>query len=150
METRFKDDDGWAALASFIPSEVEVWAQETGALIRKRRVGDVETLIRLALVHSSGLSLRETAAWAQEHGIADFSDVALLKRLRKLPKLLTLCVQALLPSPQSGPRLFILDGSCVSRPIAKGTDFRIHLGWDPSGLRISQVRLSGPKPRESL
>jgi hypothetical protein len=76
--------------------------------------------------------------------------VALLKRLRKLPELMNRLVQSLLPDPHTGSRMFIVDGSFVCRPTAKGTDFRLHLGWEPGGMRVVQVRLTGPKPGESL
>lgn len=150
MESRFKDDAGWATLASLLPAEIDTWARETGALTRMRRVGDGETLLRLALVHACGLSLRDTASWAREQGVAQLSDVALLKRLRKLPELMNRLVQSLLPDPHTGSRMFIVDGSFVCRPTAKGTDFRLHLGWEPGGMRVVQVRLTGPKPGESL
>src|ERR687886_756680 len=43
-----------------------------------------QDLLRLALAYGpGGLSLRQAAAWAQAHGVAVLSDVALLKRLSR-------------------------------------------------------------------
>jgi len=101
------------------------------------------------MVHAGGLSLRETAAWAAERGIAELSDVALLKRLRRLPEILSRCVQALLPAP-GGMALCLVDATTVSRQISKGTDFRVHLAWDAEGLQVARVRLTDGSVRESL
>jgi len=150
METRFKDDEQWAALATYLPPEVDLWSRETGALVREREIKDGETLLRLALVHASGLSLRDTAQWADEQGIASISDVALLKRFRRLSETLQRVVQSLLPAPAVGPRLYLMDASYLCRPVARGTDYLLHMGWDAGGMKIHQVRITGPKPRESF
>jgi hypothetical protein len=149
MVTRFKDEDGWGSVAGYLPEELDAWALETGALQRKRNIRDAETMVRLAMVHACGLSLRETASWARDLGVAEISDVALLKRLRKLPEVLSRCIQALLPAPE-GVGLCLVDATTVSRQVAKGTDFRVHLCWDTEGVRIAQVSLTDSGVGESL
>jgi len=53
------------------------------ALLRSRKIPNAETLLRLLLLHvSAGLSLRQASVRAREQGLAEISDVALLKRLR--------------------------------------------------------------------
>src|SRR6266498_4595487 len=82
MTTAVEDDD-WSMLVSMLPSDLERSARETGALRRKRGVPSAEVLLRLIMVYAhSGFSLRSTALWAREQGLADLSDVALLNRLR--------------------------------------------------------------------
>ncbi len=149
MVTRFRDERGWGSVAGYLPEELGAWVFETGAIRRKRNIRDAETIVRLAMVHACGLSLRETAAWAHDLGVAEISDVALLKRLRKLPEVLSRCVDALLPAP-SGLGLCLVDATTVSRQVAKGTDFRVHLGWDAEGVQIAQVRLTDSGVGESL
>jgi hypothetical protein len=149
MVTRFKEEEHWGAVASLLPNELENWAQELGLIRRKRRIRDAETLVRLVMVHAMGLSLRETASWARDQGVAEVSDVALLKRFRKLPDLLSRCIQALLPPPRD-MGVCLLDATTVSRPIAKGTDFRVHLSWDMEGQQVAQVRLTDHSVGETL
>jgi hypothetical protein len=76
--------DEWELLRSALPAvDLEKSLRETGGSQRRRAVRSAETLLRLALVYGfCGLSLRQTAAWAQVQEIAELSDVALLKRLR--------------------------------------------------------------------
>jgi hypothetical protein len=49
-----------------------------------------------------------------------------------------------------GYRLRIVDATTASRPGSRGTDHRIHLGLDPSGLTINSLEVTGPEEGESL
>src|SRR4028118_1735229 len=76
----------WESLLDTLPRgfDLEKTLRQSGGLVRRREIRSAESLLRLMLVYSlCGLSLRSTAAWAQAHGVAEVSDVALLKRLRK-------------------------------------------------------------------
>ena len=82
-----------------------------------------------------GLSLRQAAARAQVTGIADLSDVALMKRLRGSEKWLhALASRMYLSSPFYAPpsgappgrRVRVVDATNVSEPGSTGTDWRIH------------------------
>src|SRR5688572_25078356 len=76
----------WPFLSSFIGSAevIDESAVRTGALTRRREVKSADDLLRLAMAYGfCGLSLRQTAAYAQTLGFASISDVALLKRLRQ-------------------------------------------------------------------
>ena len=60
-------------------------AAETGALKGLRKDKSADNLLRTLLIHlGCGRSLRETAARARAAGLADLSNVALPKRLRRL------------------------------------------------------------------
>ena len=77
-------DEDWEALSSLLPSDWREQAAEHGALKGLRKGKSPDALLRTLLMHlACGHSLRETAARARQAGIADVSDVALLKRLRK-------------------------------------------------------------------
>ncbi|RJG41534.1 hypothetical protein D3Y55_30795 [Mesorhizobium sp. DCY119] len=61
--------------------DLDATARSSGALLRRRVIQDEATLLRLALAYGpGGMSLRSAAAWAGLNDIANFSDVALLKR----------------------------------------------------------------------
>ena len=150
-------------LVSMLPSDLDGCARDSGALVRRREVKSGEDLLRLAFVYGvCDLSLRSTARWAKECELADFSDVALLKRLRGaapfLAQLLTdkLAERSGLPTlePQPSPsplrRVRLMDATFVCRPGARGTDFRIHLGFDLVTLTIDHVELTPASGGESL
>ena len=80
-EQQIKKD--WKVLISFLPEGWKEKARELGALSRNRKFMTAETLLRVLLIHiGCGYSLRVTSALSKESGLADISDVALLKRLR--------------------------------------------------------------------
>jgi hypothetical protein len=76
--------EDWKVLASLFPEGWQEQAQKTGAIERKRGITEPDALLRLFLLHiARGYSLRETAVRAKEGGLANISDVGLLKRLRR-------------------------------------------------------------------
>jgi hypothetical protein len=102
-----------------------------------------------------GLSLRQTAAWAEASEVASLSDVALLKRLRKSSDWLGHLVATKLADRSDLPskyplRLQLVDASRVAAPGNASIDWRVHLGFDLGSLAISQVKLTDSKGAESL
>ena len=76
--------EDWKVLLSVFPEDWEQLAHTTGALKGLRKNKSAEKLLRTLLLHiGCGYSLRETVARARVSGLAELSDVALLKRLRK-------------------------------------------------------------------
>jgi len=148
----------WPYLLSFLAVDepLDESAKRYGALIRKRRVDSADKLLRLALAYGfCGLSLRQTAAWAETLGIASLSDVALLKRFQKASSWLGYLVAAKL-ADRSGSRphhplqLMLVDASTICAPGNTGTDWRIHLGFDLAAFRISDVKLTDASGGETL
>lgn len=150
----------WSYLLSFLPaeSELEKTARECGAFRRRRAVDSASELLRLALAYGfCGLSLRQTAAWAEVAGVASISDVALLNRLRSADRWLghllgnKLAERAAtsLNAPRS-LRLRIVDATTVSKPGSTGTDWRVHLGFDLATLAIDHVELTDARGGETL
>ena len=77
-------EESWRVLLSILPPNWEQQAILQGAAERARGFESVSALLRTLLLHiGKGYSLRETTARAKATGLADVSDVALLKRLRK-------------------------------------------------------------------
>src|SRR6266851_4802036 len=159
METTPALPDEWPLLLTLLPADLETSAKEKGALHRKRGVPSAQALLRLAFVYAYvGLSLRATATWAAQAGVARLSDVALLKRLRRAADwcghLLAqqLAQQASLHRdrlPQS-LSLRLIDATTASRPGSKGTDYRVHLKFDLGTLTIADITLTDASGGESL
>jgi len=76
--------EDWDLLAAQLPSGWEQQAVLSGASERLRGFSTTSNLLRTLLLHvGKGYSLRETVVRAKASGLAEVSDVALMKRLRK-------------------------------------------------------------------
>lgn len=151
------DMDGWQELVSAVAAvvDLETLAQQTGALQRRREVRNVPDLLRLALAYGSGQgSLQTTAAWAAQAGIAELSDVALLKRLRNAADWLIAIAGQLLSGRVDPPSLArplrLVDATCISKPGSTGTDWRLHAVFDPARQAFVQFDLTDAKGAESF
>ena len=91
-----------------------------------------------------------------EAGIADVCDVSLLDRLRHFPEWLEYGLGQLLADKrgQAGPagqmRLAIVDGSTVSGPGAKGSDWRLHARYAPACGGFTDPQITPAKQAEAL
>lgn len=152
--------DQWKSLLARLPREfdLEKTLRECKALVRRRGITSAEALLRLILVYSlCGLSLRATAAWAQAQGVANISDVALLKRLRKASPWMGQLLAAKLAERVEGLgsqaplsyRLRIVDATTASIPGSQGTDYRVHLGLDLGSFQIDRIEVTGAQGGES-
>src|SRR3954466_7516511 len=100
-------DEDWALLVTMLPTRWRELATEKGATKGLREDKDEERFLRVLLLHlACEYSLRETAVRAREARLADLSDVALLKRLRKSKDWLHgLCRQLLAEHAALTPRV---------------------------------------------
>ena len=77
-------DEDWNLLVSLFPSNWKELAVRTNALKGLRKNKSEENLLRTLLIHlGCGYSLRETVVRARQSHLAEISDVALMKRLKK-------------------------------------------------------------------
>ena len=104
-----------------------------------------------------GMSLRRTAAWAEETGLASISDVSLLDRFRNGTEwlghilALKLADHASFAGGATPPlRVRLIDATTVTRVGGKGTDWRVHLTLNLSRLTIDQVELTDASGGERL
>jgi hypothetical protein len=126
----------WLGLLAKLPQtiDLETTARETKAFERSRGIKSLKELLRLILAYCTcGISLRTTAAWAQWTNLADISDVAVLKRIRKALPWLRLLVAKLLNLPESASAqpgrvrpVYLVDGTYIKGREAGNDDWRIH------------------------
>ena len=87
--------EDWPILVSFFPDNWVELATKTDVLKGLRKDKAAENYIRTLLIHlACGYSMRETVVRAKLANIADISDVAFLKRLRKAKDWLHSCNSA--------------------------------------------------------
>lgn len=147
----------WPYLMKILGGEerIERLAFATGAFSRRRQIESPGDLLRLILTWAvAERSLRETAAMAEETGLADVSDVALLGRFRRAtPWLGGLLGERLagggIPKGE-GARIRVVDATTITARGGRGTDRRIHLSMDLGAGRIRSVELTDAKGAESL
>jgi hypothetical protein len=143
-------EEDWKVLVSFLPKDWERLAIRTDALKGLRRNKSAEHCLRTLLIHlACGYSLRETTLRAREARLANLSDVALLKRLRKSEQwLYELCrelfEESSTESQHSGlnRRIRLVDATHVSEPGKTGSLWRIHYSLSWPSLRCDYFRLS--------
>lgn len=151
-------DRDWPDLLARLSNglDLEALALEKRALVRRRGVPDAKALLRLALARGpGGMSLRQTAAWAQLLGVADLTDASLNDRLHQscdfLAAIVTHQLQAKAPCPRwRGRSIRIADGSCVSMPGSRGTDWRVHAVFDLGAGGFSHLELTDKHGGEAL
>ena len=126
-------DEDWELLVSFLPSGWRELAEGAGALKGLRKYKSVDNLLRTLLIHlGCGHSLRETVVRARQANLADLSDVALLKRLRKSKDwLYALCVRlfqehGIAVATDGGFQIRAFDATTVKEPGKTGALWRIH------------------------
>jgi len=143
-------DENWKILVSLFPKDWVAQAWETGAVERLRGFGDESALMRTLLLHvGRGYSLRETVVRAKASGVAEVSDVALMKRLRKSEEWLrSLCVSLLqengadLAESENGINLRAFDATVVTEPGKTGSQWRIHYSLRIPSLKCDFFKIS--------
>ena len=153
-------DEDWEVLLSFLPQDWRELAQDTGALKGLRKDKAVDNLLRTLLLHlGCGHSLRETVVRARQAHLADLSDVALLKRLKKSKGWLhALCVrlfeeQGLAVVPGAAFQVRAVDATTVKEPGPSGSLWRLHYSVGLPSLTCDFFKLTGtegPGTGESL
>jgi hypothetical protein len=147
-DTNVMDED-WNVLASFFPDNWRQMAHDSAALKGLRQNKSEENLLRTLLLHlACGYSLRETAVRAREAQLADLSDVAVLKRLRKSKEwLYQLCLglfaeRGLDAADQSKMCLRLIDATIVKEPGQTGSLWRVHYSLEWPSLQCSFFKLT--------
>ena len=146
--------EDWRVLTSFLPENWRELAARTGALRGLRKDKSPESLLRTLLIHlGCGHSLRETVVRARQAHLADLSDVALLKRLRKSRDWLYAMCMALFQehgvavSSDTGRQVRAFDATVVSEPGRTGSMWRLHYSVNLPSLGCDFFKLTSTKGR---
>lgn len=129
--------DEWGIIERLLPAGWKEAARRLRAFRRARYLADPAPLLRVLLFHAvNDGGLRESAAQARLSGIAEMSQVALLKRLRTAGDWLAWLAAELsrrfrqeVHVPR-GLRLRAVDSTTVQGPASKGTEWRLHYTID--------------------
>jgi hypothetical protein len=142
-------EEDWELLTTFLPARWAELAEETGALKGLRQDKSPEKFLRVLLLHlGCGCSLRETVTRAKQANLAELSDVALLKRLRKSGDWLHALCHALFAEQRRGPALTgthalrLVDSTLVKEPGQTGSQWRIHYSLQWPGLNCDYFKLT--------
>lgn len=155
METRTVYGADWQRARTLLPMEVEDLARQTNALSRRRQISSGEMLLRVLLAYSgSGWTFEKTVAWLRSQGWASMTPAALFFRLRNSTEFLSRTLALMLESEHgpklSGFRLKIVDASSLSEPGSKGTDYRVHVLYNPQTGHPASVEVSDASAGESF
>lgn len=146
-------DGPWPSIVSRLSevADLDATARRFGAFQRPRKVRDATALLRLAFMYGPAhLSLRGTAAAADDAAIASLSDKGVLGRLRNCGDWLEHLLRCLLQQKQGlsaggmdgALDLALVDGSVICAPGSKGTDWRLHARFDPGRGVFADLVLS--------
>ncbi len=149
------EEASWQELVGQLPQGLEASAKASGALRRRRGIRDAATLLRMALAYAvCDWPLRLVGAWLTTLGLADLSDVAILKRLKQcqhwLGYLVAQCLQqrsAWLAEPRR-VRIRIVDASEVTD--AGHHNWRVHACFDLGAGCLAGVEVTDTHSGESL
>ena len=140
-------------------SSLESSARETKAFQRPREISSAVELLQIVLAYCLGKGgLRSTAAWAASLGIADISNVALLKRLRQCGDWFAMLVgQALAagaPEAGEGRLIRLVDATTVAKADRRSKTrnglWRIHSAFDLPHERFGFFELTDEQGGEQL
>ena len=140
--------EDWDLLRSFFPANWQELARSTDALKGLRQDKSAEGCLRVLLLHlGCGYSLRETVVRARQAGLAELSDVALLKRLRKSKEwLCRLCGELFaecgMKAQSATPALRLIDATVVKEPGPTGSLWRVHYSLRWPDLRCDYFKLT--------
>lgn len=160
MHTASLSPDAFETVLARLPPDVDVnaLALATRAIERARKVVDGKNLLRLALARGpGGLSLNQTATWAAMAGLPQLSDPSIKYRLDKaVPFLKALMERQLANQARSttlqwpGRVLRSVDGTSIEQPASKGTDWRLHAGFDLGSGSFFHLELTDGRGAESI
>ena len=150
----------WQVLTRFFPEGWREKAKEMGALTRQREFDSPDTLLRVLLIHlAEGVSLRSTVAFAQEAGLCDVKDTALLYRLKSSGEWLRWMAVQLRDQLSYSPvpdwsrnwrRILLIDASSVLEPGSTGSDWRLHYSLNLQTLSCNSFEVTDKYIGESF
>ncbi len=149
--------DEWAVIERLLPQGWQAAARQLGAFRRARYIDNPSTLLRVLLFHAvAGSPLRQTVALLRAAGVAELSQVALLKRLRSAGDWLAWIAAGLCQGLRErtclpeAVRVRVVDSTTVQGPGSRSTQWRLHYGLDLTSLQCDWQELTDTHGGESL
>lgn len=149
-------DGDWRQVIDMLQVDLEAIAKESQAIVRPRVIRSAGTLLRLILLFVlAGLSLRDTASWgARALGVL-LTGEALGYRFKHAVSFVQQIVQKMLAARvrnQSTPGIVLrlIDASVLTLPGSTGTDWRVHVTYDPAAAMIVGVELTDGRGGEHV
>lgn len=137
--------------------DLEGTAHYSGALVRKRVIRSAVDLLRFVLVYAlTDLSLTMVGLWGTIKEWGSLSKSGIYKRLCGCQIWIGLLIVAVLQREKlilprrDGISLRLFDASTVSYPGSHKIDWRLHLGFDLTAGRMTDIQLTDAKQGESL
>jgi len=158
MEEIELQKENWSVVRSLFPRYWENMAYTSAAVERLKRFSSLDALMQTMLMHiAHGYSLRETCLRAKESGVADISDVALMKRLqgsdewfRKMCCALLKEAEIDIPASTNAIKMRLVDGTIVKEPGKSGSQWRIHYSLTLPSLSCDYFQLTPTKGGTNL
>jgi hypothetical protein len=146
------------ALSRLSPEiDLEASARYSGALRRKRVIQSAQNLLKLVLVYAlTDYSLRMVGLWGTVMDWGSLCKSGVRKRLRQCQGWLGMLIVGVLQAGKlslpkhAGLRVRLFDASSVSQPGSHKIDWRLHLGFDLSAGRMTDIQLTDGHQGESL
>jgi len=142
-------EENWEVLLSLLPKDWKKEAEKTRVLKGLRKNKSLEDLLRTLMMHlACGYSLRETAVRARQSKLADMSDVALMKRLRKSKDwLASLCLlmlqdRGICLQGDNSFEVRLFDATNIKEPGKTGSLWRIHYSVRVPSLRCDFFKVT--------
>lgn len=150
------DNKEWLYLCSMLPKDLTQSCLDKLAIGRFREIRSASDLLRLCFAYSvCDLSLRQTAAWASTIGLAQLSNVAVLKRLRNAGDWLGHLIlqwfeERGIAKEVPALSIRIVDGTTVASPGNTTDNYRLHMAFNLADMRMVDAELTDIKQGESL
>jgi len=149
----------WEDILRVLPAELDESARRCQAMTRARNIRNGSDLLRLILIYAMLQSLRVSALVASSMGLCDISAQALQERVHKSQDWLKYLIGCMLEELMQAPldeihglvrRIKLVDGSMIARPGSEGSEWRLHVAWDPVSLQICDITSTGPEEGEGF